>query len=164
MRTSARFGKLSVFFGVAALLAAIAVTEAERLRKPRVGYLLNWMDHLGLIRYPDPNQIPEWRPIGPFDLTDDSALKWVLVYSVCFSIWAMLIALWAEHKREETVGLALGFILGSLALHIHGFQYSMSGLLAGAVIHAAIRRAQRPNPSIERTCPGKPGHASHLKR
>jgi hypothetical protein len=22
----------------------------------------------------------------------------------------------------------------------------------------------RPNPSIERTCPGKPGHASHLKR
>ena len=23
---------------------------------------------------------------------------------------------------------------------------------------------QRPNPSIERTCPGKPGHASHLKR
>jgi hypothetical protein len=21
-----------------------------------------------------------------------------------------------------------------------------------------------PNPSIERTCPGKPGHASHLKR
>ncbi len=22
----------------------------------------------------------------------------------------------------------------------------------------------RPNPSIERTCPGKPGHASHVKR
>ena len=21
-----------------------------------------------------------------------------------------------------------------------------------------------PNPSIERTCPGKPGHASHVKR
>lgn len=23
---------------------------------------------------------------------------------------------------------------------------------------------QGPNPSIERTCPGKPGQASHLKR
>ena len=23
---------------------------------------------------------------------------------------------------------------------------------------------QAPNPSIERTCPGKPGHASHVKR
>jgi len=24
--------------------------------------------------------------------------------------------------------------------------------------------AMRPNPSIERTCPGKPGQASHLQR
>jgi hypothetical protein len=28
----------------------------------------------------------------------------------------------------------------------------------------SINRKVPPNPSIERTCPGKPGHASHLKR
>jgi len=32
------------------------------------------------------------------------------------------------------------------------------------VQNALMRKELAPNPSIERTCPGKPGHASHLKR
>jgi len=164
MKPKNQFGAVSVFFGVTGLLSAIAVTEAERWRKPGVGYLLNWMDRLGLVRVPDPKQVPEWRPLGPFDLTDQLALKWVLVYSVCFAIWAMLVALWAEHRCEESLSQSLGFILGALALHIHGFQYSMSALLFGGLLLALVRRGQRPNPSIERTSPGKPGTASHLKR
>ena len=42
-------------------------------------------------------------------------------------------------------------------------------LLASVVTQRAIRAGSGvlrplPNPSIERTCPGRPGHASHLKR
>jgi hypothetical protein len=40
-------------------------------------------------------------------------------------------------------------------------------LVAGAVSGAAlwlIMRGMRSNPSIGRTCPGKPGHAAHVKR
>ena len=43
------------------------------------------------------------------------------------------------------------------------------GLLAGGTTQRKMRAGRvlfgaRSNPSIERTCPGKPGHASHLKR
>ena len=44
-----------------------------------------------------------------------------------------------------------------------------SGLLASAATQRTMRAGRVPsgarsNPSIERTCPGKPGQASHLKR
>jgi hypothetical protein len=159
-----RFSGLSVGFGVAGLIASIAVTEFQRVRKPGVGYILQWMDRLGLIRKPGPNQSSEWRPDGLFELTDDQALKWVLVHSICFALWAILLALFAEHRREKTVGQAVGFILGALALHIYGYQYSIAALCLGGVLLTAIRHRQRPNPSIERTSPGKPGDASHVKR
>jgi len=145
-RTS--IGKASVVFGAAALLVAVVVTEALRWRKPGYGYLLNWMNHLGLVRESDPQlQEREWRPLGPFDLTDDLALKWVVVHSVCFAAAALLLALWAEHEREDTLALSIGFILGVLALHMYGIQYSMSAILVGALGLTIIRRL-RPNPSF----------------
>ena len=165
MKATNRFGILSVASGLTALVASIAAVEANRLRQPGVGYLLNWMEYFGVVNAPSPKQVPEWRALGPFDLTDDLALKGVFVYSACFAAFAMLLALLAHHKRESTLSLSIGFILGALALHIHGFQYSVPALLVGALAHAAIRaRGERPNPSIERTSPGKPGAASHVKR
>jgi len=47
-------------------------------------------------------------------------------------------------------------------------EYFMAQSFSGALprgevaFHAAF--AIKPNPSIERTCPGKPGHAAHVKR
>jgi hypothetical protein len=166
VNTTTRLGRISVAFGLVALVASIAVVEAKRLRQPGVGYLLNWMEYFGLVKAPDPNQVPEWRPLGPFDLTDDLALKGVFVYSICFAVFAMLLALLAHHKREQTLCLSIGFILGALALHIHGFYYSVSALLAGALVHSTIRaRGERPNPSIERDVQGlSPSAAPHVKR
>jgi hypothetical protein len=37
--------------------------------------------------------------------------------------------------------------------------FTQRRMQAGSGVHRPL-----PNPSIERTCPGKPGHASHLKR
>lgn len=142
MEASNRFGVLSVYFGIAGLLATIGITEAERVRIPGFGHLLTWMDRLGLVRPPPPDQAPEWRPRGLLDLSDDRVLQWILVYSVCFAIWAMLMALLAEHQREESSSLGLGFILGALALYVHGFGYGMSALLAGGVALVLIRRGE----------------------
>lgn len=111
MEASNRFGVLSVYFGITGLLATIGITEAERVRIPGFGHLLTWMDRLGLVRPPPPDQAPEWRPRGLLDLSDDRVLQWILVYSVCFAIWAMLMALLAEHQHEESSSLGLGFIL-----------------------------------------------------
>ncbi|WP_145746494.1 hypothetical protein [Variovorax beijingensis] len=142
MEASNRFGVLSVYFGIAGLLATIGITEAERVRIPGFGHLLTWMDRLGLVRPPPPDQAPEWRPRGLLDLSDDRVLQWILVYSVCFAIWAMLMALLAEHQREESSSLGLGFILGALALYVHGFEYGMSALLAGGVALVLLRRGE----------------------
>lgn len=142
MEARNRFGVLSVFFGIAGLLAAVGFTEAERVRIPGFGHLLTWMDRLGWVRAAPPGQAPEWRSLGLFDLTDDRALQWILVYSVCFAIWAMLMALLAEHEREESSSLGLGFILGALALYVHSFEYGMSALLAGGAALVLIRRGK----------------------
>jgi len=143
MQARSRFGVLSVFFGTAGLLAAVGVTEAERVRIPGFGHLLTWMDRLGWVRVPPPGQVPEWRSSGLFDLTDGRALQWIFVYSVCFAVWAMLMALLAEqHEREESSSLGLGFILGALALYVHGFEYGMSALLAGGAALVLIRRGK----------------------
>ncbi|WP_390349072.1 hypothetical protein ACFJIS_15150 [Variovorax boronicumulans] len=142
MEASNRFGVLSVYFGITGLLATIGITEAERVRIPGFGHLLTWMDRLGLVRPPPPDQAPEWRPRGLLDLSDDRVLQWILVYSVCFAIWAMLMALLAEHQHEESSSLGLGFILGALALYVHSFEYGMSALLAGGVALVLIRRGE----------------------
>lgn len=142
MKAGNRFGVLSVFFGTVGLLAAIGFTEAERVRIPGFGHVLTWMDRLGLVRPPPPGQAPEWRPPGLLDLSDHRVLQWTLVYSVCFAVWAMLMALLAEHEREESSSLSLGFILGALALHVHAFEYGMAALLAGGAALVLIRRGE----------------------
>lgn len=142
MEAKNRFGVLSVLFGIGGLLAAIGFTEAERVRIPGFGHLLTWMDRLGWVKVPHPSQAPEWRSLGPFDLTDDRVLQWALVYSVCFAVWAILMALLAEHECEESASLGLGFILGALALYIHGFEYGLSALLVGGSALVLIRRGK----------------------
>lgn len=144
MKARNRFGVFSVCFGTAGLLAAIGVTEAERVRVPGFGHLLTWMDRLSLVRMPPSGQLPEWRPLGFFDLTDSRVLQWILVYSVCFAIWAMLMALLAEHQHEESSSAGLGFILGALALYVHGFEYGMSALFVGGTALVLIRRFTNP--------------------
>jgi hypothetical protein len=52
---------------------------------------------------------------------------------------------------------------------VHAVQLAAAhGLLAKAKVAHGCRRAVLlcvpPNPSIERTCPGKPGHAAHVER
>jgi hypothetical protein len=142
MEARNRFGVLSVFFGIAGFLATIGYTELQRARIPGFGHLLSWMDRLGLVNAPPAGQLPEWRSRGLLDLTDDRVLQWTFVYSVCFAIWSILMALLAEYKCEESSSLSLGFILGALALYLHGFEYGMFALLSGGAILVLIRRGR----------------------
>lgn len=142
MEARNRFGVLSALFGIAGLLIAIGFTEAQRARIPGFGHLLTWMDRRGWVKAPPPGQVPEWRSLGLLDLTDDRVLQWTLVYSVCFAIWAILMALLAEYECEESSSLSLGFILGALALYVHGFEYGMFALLSGGAALVLVRRGR----------------------
>ena len=77
-----------------------------------------------------------------------------------------------RHSRFEAARLSTTVLrVANTAQPRMQMQVSKSGFplrspLAGLVIRVAVGRAchQPANPSIERTCPGKPGQASHLKR
>jgi hypothetical protein len=60
-------------------------------------------------------------------------------------------------SRRRLAGSYLSAFAGRLAVMGSTFSVGVSG-------HKVARQRAMPNPSIERTCPGKPGHASHLKR
>jgi inner membrane protein len=66
----------------------------------------------------------------------------------------------------EASPLSLRRVFGSAGLVVFKTELLWvwpPSLIAGLAVYAA-RRKMRPNPSIERTSPGKPGDASHLKR
>jgi len=62
--------------------------------------------------------------------------------------------------RQSRVGRAG---TSCFAARAGGFGLLVSGATQRKMQGRVVPRV-RPNPSIERTCPGKPGHASHLKR
>jgi hypothetical protein len=47
---------------------------------------------------------------------------------------------------------------------LKSFLSGKAGTVKPGVRSMVKPQAETPTPSIERTCPGKPGHASHLKR
>ena len=99
----------------------------------------------------------------------------VLVFAGAFVILiAILTATGRFPASEECEGKGAWLCLLLNLLHSIGGPYlaalpiAIFGLfvLAAGISEWLLKRPRRvtPNPSIERTCPGKPGQASHLKR
>lgn len=66
-----------------------------------------------------------------------------------------------SHREPRTWGVATPPALGGASYGRRGHLLPLSpARLQIKARHICVR----PNPSIERTCPGKPGQASHLKR
>lgn len=134
---------VSICLGVAGLMLSITVTEAARLPSQGMGHVLAWMDRLGLVREPSPYQPGAWRPVGLLDFTDPSVFEWGLGCSVGLAVASMLAAIWAEHRREGTLGSGVGFILGVSTLHVQGFLYSVSALILGYAFLTFVRGRRR---------------------
>ena len=74
----------------------------------------------------------------------------------------------SERLSAQGTGLRSPSVVGSQAA-IFSFGASAVALSRSSARQAATRASRvplilRPNPSVEGTCPGKPGHAPHLKR
>jgi len=63
-----------------------------------------------------------------------------------------------SRAKPKTVGVATSFARGG------GFGLFASGVTQRTMRAGRVPQNALPNPSIERTSPGKPGAASHLKR
>jgi len=143
MRTGVRFGVVSVWFGAVAVILAIVGTYAESLRGRGSARFLNWLDAHGLVPPPKPGGVIELTNPSALLVTDQIAIQWLLAHSVWFAVCSMLFALWAEHKRENTVYLSAGFACGSSGLVLLSPAASMFAMSLGAVSLLALRRYHR---------------------
>jgi hypothetical protein len=128
--------------GVLALVCGVGAWHAARVRMPGSGVLLNWLDEHGLVRAPDMQRQVEVGNPGVILITDGGAIEWLLIYSLWFAMAAMLLALRAEFKREDTLLLSAGFICGALAVFLYSPLLALVAIVAGAAALAYLRRGQ----------------------
>lgn len=139
-----RYGPLSLAIGILALVFGLGGSHAERVRIPGSAHVLQWLDVYGLVAAPSPVRAAEWSNASLFVVTDGAAIQWVLLHAWWFAAVAMLLALWAESRRESTLPLSAGFICGALALSVSSFPAAMVSILLGSVAIALLRRKRDP--------------------
>lgn len=140
---SIKFGILSVCFGSAAVAASLAAQRLESLLAFQRGYVLHWLDKVGLVKAPSPGAVGEWSSPGIFSLSDPLAVQWLTTHAICFAIGSMSLSVYADHRHEDTLYLSIGFILGAIAIKILSFPGSIIAMIIGAVAITVRRRGHR---------------------
>jgi hypothetical protein len=156
-----------MLFGAMAIALAITGSYAESVRGAGSGEVLQWLDAHGFVRSPRPRAFQEVSRPSLLFVTDQMAIQWLVVHSWFLALCAIGFALWAEFESELTQFLSAGFVFGALALMFFNPLISLVLVALGAVAVGWHRRRMVPpvpNPSIERTGPGKPGRAAHVER
>jgi hypothetical protein len=143
MRSGFRHGSIALAFGVCAILFGIAASHAYSIRNPSSANILNWLNVHGFVKAPDVGRPTVFENPGPLLVTDGIAIDWLLVNSLGFAAFALLWALWAEFKREETLCLSAAFICGALALALYSLPLSLLAMAIGAACMTILRRASR---------------------
>jgi hypothetical protein len=143
MRSGHRFGLVSLWLSGVAVACVFAAVHGESFRYVGSGHLLNWLYRQGLVKGPRPTGVAELSSPGTLALTDELALKLLLLNGLFFAAYAVLFALWAEYKRENTQYLSAGFILGASAIMLTSPIASMAVMVGGAAVVLVLRRASR---------------------
>ena len=139
MRTSVLFGRVSLSLGCASIVFALVAQHLELLLPYRRGYLLSWLDAIGLVRAPRADGLAVWQAPGTFLLSDDIAVCWLFTNAFWLAICSTLFALWAERKQEDTLYLSAGFLCGILALMLLHYPSSILAMVAGASVVMLLR-------------------------
>jgi hypothetical protein len=154
MRRPKRVDLVALLCGAVAILLAGAAVHMRSIRVPGSGAVLTWLDKLGLVKQPPPKApsvvvldlpsserlvgvsgVPALSDSGPFAVNDENAIVFLLVLSVTLALVAMAVAVWAEHRREPTLYLSVGYICGVLAIVQ---VWLLAGLVAAIVGVATV--------------------------
>ena len=73
-------------------------------------------------------------------VTDGSAIEWLLIHSLWFALVAVVLALLAERRGEDTLLSAGGFITGAMAAAIFSPYLGLCVIGAGAAALVWLRR------------------------
>lgn len=115
------------------------VAELSQLNPLAAGKVLWFFDYLGLVNH-QRTYLAELKPGSVFAFNDASAILFLKWLAIDLVILATTLALYAEHRRESTLYLSAGFILGSASL---AFVYPLAMVavqLVGSGVLIAIRR------------------------
>jgi hypothetical protein len=140
MKQRTAYGLASIAFGALALLLVSAALRAESFRGTGSAYLLMLADRWGLVRTPPADAEFELKPSTIMALTDETAITGVLIYGGYLAGVAMLVAIWADFKREESLYWATGFICGAQAVFLIHPLAGLGVLILGAVVISVARR------------------------
>jgi hypothetical protein len=102
--------------GGISIAAVIAAMQFELLRRSGSGRVLFIAQKLGLIREPDYDAIQEISSASWLTVTDGSAIAALGTLGASLAVGALVFALWAEHRQEDSLYLSVGFICGGMAL------------------------------------------------
>ncbi|MBI3348561.1 MAG: hypothetical protein HY020_15310 [Burkholderiales bacterium] len=125
-------------------MVAISVAKHfESLRGAGSGYLLTALDRYGLIKEAPPGTETEMRPSGLiFPLTDESVLRAILFYGGYLSVASILLAVWAEYRREENLYLSAGFMCGAGGILLAHTLFGIVAVAAGVTAVLLLRHAR----------------------
>ena len=161
MRRPKRIDLVSLLSGVLAIPLAGLAVYLRSIRIPGSGTVLRWLDKLGLVKQPPPESpsiivfdlpsherivsvggVSEMSDGGNFAVNDENAILFLFVLSVALALIAMVMAVWAEHRREPTLYLSVGYVCGVLAI---AQVWLLAGLVSAIVGVTAVlvMRSQR---------------------
>lgn len=139
MRTGKGFGLSSLLFGLVACLVFYTVADLSK-QNPLTGGKLLWIfDQMGLVSH-ERTYLAELKPSSIFAFNDTSAILFLKWFAFDLVILATTLALYAEYRRESTLYLSAGFILGTASL---AFVYPLAMVaaqVAGVGFLFVIRR------------------------
>ena len=141
MRTGSRLGMGSLLLATMALVLAFVARHIESHRGATSAHLLQWLDRQGLVKAPDPSRPAELRPSSLLPINDVTGVEFLWFNAFWLCGWALVLALAAEHKREDTLFLSAGGVVASMSLV---FWHYAASLAVMCVLGVAITFLRRP--------------------
>jgi hypothetical protein len=166
MRSGSRLGIGSLILAGTALVLAFTAQHLESYRGLTSAHLLNWLDRQGYVKAPDPHRVVELRPSSLLPINDVTGIEFLWFNAFWFCGWALVLALVAEYKREDTLFLSAGLLVACMSIVFWNYAASLAVMCIVGVAISLLRR-QPPNHSIERTSSSglRPlPDAAHVKR
>ena len=126
------YGFSAVSIGGLAIIVVSAAKRADDLRLSTTGAVLRWADQLGLVKSASSYAATEAKATSLLCFTDETAVLTVLWFGVYLAASAMVLAVLAEIRRENSLFLSAGFICGVAALLLFSQVVGFSALVIGS--------------------------------
>lgn len=139
----ASLGKLSFACAFTACALFLALSYVNRKGVLFAGNILNTLDQLGLVRQ-EKSYLAELKPSSVFALNDANAVMWFTWLAFILAALGVVLALYADHKRESTLYASAGFIVATLGVGVLYPWIMVTAQAAGGIALMAIRKQRSP--------------------